>query len=234
MSLYSDSKHAHGRKWVLFLAFFPMLGLVFTRSCDPVVTQFSVTPLHVCSGRSVTISWKTIGETTTITADHSVSPPLEKVDNSGQITVMVNRTTTFTIESILKGEKYSKKVTVELIPRQGAATIIGGQSVLQLDSVVSTIEIKQNEWDEAIRLDTITNVSGRPIKLFHAGSVIELGAGETTEALAGSMIAGTWALTAELRAGESASRSDQPNDSGKRWQPLPYLALEVNTFCQYP
>ncbi len=234
MSLLSSSNHAHGRKWVLFMAFFPLLGLVFTRSCDPVVTQFSVTPMHVCSGRSVTISWKTIGETTTLSADHSVVPPLEKVDNSGQITVQINQTTTFTIESILKGEKYGKKVTVELISSQGAATIIGGQSVLQLDSAVSTIEIKQNEWDEAIRVDTITNVSGRPIKLFYAGSVIELGAGETTEALAGSSIGGTWTITAELRAGESSSRSDQPNDSGRRWQPLPYLAIEVNTSCQYP
>lgn len=234
MSLHPGSKHAHGRKWVLLAAFFPMLGLVLTRSCDPVVTQFSVTPLHVCSGRSVTINWKTIGETTTITADHSVSPPLERIDNSGQITIVINQTTTFTIESILKGEKYNKKVTVELITRQGAVTTIGGQSTQQLDSAVSTIEMKQSEWDEVLRVDTVTNVSGRPIKLFHSGSVIELAAGETTEALAGSMIGGTWALTAELRPGESSSRDDQLNDSGKRWQPLPYLALEVNTSCQYP
>jgi hypothetical protein len=211
-----------------------MLGLVFTRSCDPVVTQFSVTPLHVCSGRTVTISWKTIGETTTLTADHPVVPPLEKVASSGQITVLVSQTTTFTIESILKGEKDNKRIEVELIPRQGATTLIGAQSVSQLESAVSTFEIKQSEWDEAVRVDTITNVSDRPIKLFHAGSVIELGSGETTESLAGSMVGGIWKLTAELQAGESSYRSDQPNQDGRRWQPLPYLAIEVNTSCQYP
>jgi hypothetical protein len=198
------------------------------------VTQFSVTPVHVCSGRSVTISWKTIGETTTLTVDHPVVPPLEKVASSGQITVSISQTTTFTIESILKGEKDSKRIEVELIPRQGATTLIGAQSVSQSESAISTIEIKPIEWDEAVRVDTITNVSGRPIKLFHAGSVIELGAGETTESLAGSMIGGVWKLTDELRTGESSSRSDQPNDGGRRWQPLPYLAIEVNTSCLYP
>ena len=224
----------HGSRWFLFLAFFPMLGLVFTRSCDPVVTQFSVTPLHICSGRTVTISWKTVGETTTLTADHPVVPPLEKVANSGQITVSISQTTTFTIESVLKGEKDSRRIEVELTPRQGSTTIIGAQSVSQSQSAVSTIEIKQSEWDEALRVDTITNVSGRPIKLILDGWVIELGAGETTESLAGSMLCGIWKLTAELQAGESAYRSDQPNQDGRRWKPLPYLAVEVNTSCQYP
>ena len=214
------------------LAFLPLLGLLVTKSCDPLVTEFRATPLHVCGDKPITITWKTKGESTTLTSDHPVSPPLGKVDNNGEASVILTQTTTFSLRSTLRGEEGMKRLTVEFIAEGGKASI-EGQALCQLGSAVYATTIATDEWDEAIRVDTIANTSDRPLRVMHGGQAIDLDRGESSESLAGTSVGGTWTLSAKLRPFETYEGAAS-NDKFKPRDPLPYLGLEVRVFCQNP
>jgi hypothetical protein len=216
--------------WFSALALLPLLGLLVAKSCDPIVTEFKARPLHVCGNKPITITWNTKGEATTLAADHPVRFPLGRVDNHGEASVILSQTTTFSLRSRLRGEEGVKKLTVEFIPSEGGKTSIEGQALCQLGAAVYTTTLPPDDWDQAIRVNTIANTSDRPIRVMHGDSALDLDPGESSESLAGSPIGGTWTLSAKLRPFEKC----EANDMNKPREPLPYLALEVGVFCHYP
>jgi hypothetical protein len=215
------------------LAILPLLGLLITKSCDPIVTEFKARPLHVCSDKQTTITWKTKGEFTSLSSDRAVSSELVKVDNNGEASLFLIHTTTFSLRSTLRGEEGLKKLTVELMPAEGGKTSIEGQALCQLGRAVYATTIAAEEWDEAIRVDTITNTSDRTIRVMHGGPAIDLDPGESSESLAGASVGGTWTLSARLRPFEKCEGASL-NDTYRASAPLPYLGLEVRVFCQNP
>ena len=213
------------------LALLPLLGLLVTRSCDPIVTEFKARPLHVCTNKPITIMWKTRGEAATLESDPVSSLP-RKIENNGEVSVILAQTTTFTLRSTLKGDDGSKKVTVEFVPGEGGKTSIEGRALCQLGAFVYTTTIAPEEWDEAIRVDAIKNTSDRTIRVMYGSVAIDLDPGESSESLAGASVGGTWTLSSRLRPFEKCDGGS--NDAYKQREHSPYLGLEVSVFCQYP
>jgi hypothetical protein len=226
-----------GKSWcVIFL-------LVTITGCGSAarVIDFKVRPNHVCSGDRVTITWNTAGETTTLSSNPVVEPPLGEVENEGSEERDVDETTTFRINVTAGDESDDDHETVEVVPPGGADFRFGtlGECVNGVPQWV--VVTPPDEWSDRLTVNTVRNTSGRTITVAHINVAWALNPGDETASFAGQPVSGDWILSAIILPldnpcpvpdgeGGFVEPGRRPDGTGR--PPLPTLSISINAVCQ--
>jgi hypothetical protein len=166
------------------------------------IHSFTASRQFVCPAEKVTLAWKTTGKTT-LSAEPAGAAGMGSVAEEGSVDVAIQATTVFTLKAAKSGGTATRKQEVAL--GEGRDQPIGGDSqTCDASGVSTTFEVAGEDWDDRLRIATIDgSVMARPLKIEHAGKTVDLGPqAQTSDALAGEKISGSWTIRTPLAPGE--------------------------------
>lgn len=162
-----------------------ILALALLTGCGPKIQEFEVTPRRICTGDTVSVTFKTRGEA-----------HLTTVRRGGPLA----DTTTYTIVALAHGKQaYSRMDVITLATTQ---TLAFNTGMLGHDSLVARDSLPAEVWS-GMKIDQIFADSGRGLVVVHGGKSGLLkpdGAGHPE--WRGLLVSGAWELHSGLLAGE--------------------------------
>jgi hypothetical protein len=184
------------RRGRLALAF---LALAFAACAR--IDRFVVEPRRVCEGEEVRLSWAASGR---VRLDASPAHPIAGAkSDEGEQRVAVDRTTAFTLSArgLLRDDARQVDVVVAPPPRGfGEVAACGADELHTRFTLGQTIA-------EGLRVEALRNVLDRALFVAKDGRSVRLEPGERSDALRGTSVRGTWALTSPLAPGESCEQA---------------------------
>jgi hypothetical protein len=184
----------------LFLLFASIV--FYSCSCKPVINSFKVTTHDTTQVRRMTtddtlkVNWDVKGKPTLLLSETDLP-------DSGKVLEMK-----LVVEK--NGKEVNQIIQVEMLPKN-AATSITFNTVLRGDTLVADDEKNAGVWGDRFEVLSVSNASGRPITITHAGRTASLGQSETpSNAFAQTPIEGRWVFKSLLTPAEKADHSLLP------------------------
>jgi hypothetical protein len=175
-------------------------------SCKPVINSFKVTTHDTTQVRRMTIddtlkvNWDVKGKPTLLI--HEAELP----DSGGKIIEMK-----LVVEK--GGKEANRVVQVEVLPNNSSTTITFLTKLSPNGDTLIAEDVKNpGVWGDRFEVFTVSNVSGRPLLVSHAGRNASLDvAGTPSNAFSGTPIEGKWIFRSVLTAAEKADHSSLPD-----------------------
>lgn len=202
------------RRLVVLLSLLPWLA------CSHAQVELDVKPNQVCVGTPVTVTWKA-SASPVLSADKHVDG-LGSVAQSGAKQIVLNETTTFTLEAGWWMTRNATQASVTVLEPAQPARIGGGteHATCSTDGWVGiAIDVPTRFWDSRLSVGKVTSPDSRVFRVSHAGITSSL---TPSDDFVGLAISGTWMLETRLQPGEGCGAG----------QPLPrVLGVVVSPVC---
>jgi hypothetical protein len=165
----------------------------------------------VCAGESAKLSWRVRGN-----AALSATPPLDgtgEVPSSGSREFAIAQPTVFEITAKRHGKTAFARQEVTAFATGATRDIVFRTDSLAPDSLIAAGTIPPADWDDELRIDTVSGQSQRQLRVVHEGRDILLPAdGSASDALRGARVGGRWEIRSGLLAGETIGGPHAPPD----------------------
>ena len=165
----------------------------------------------MCAGENATLSWRVRGD-----AALSATPPREgtgKVPSSGSRRFTIAESTLFEITAKRRGKSAFARQEVAAFATGATREIAFRTDLLGTDSLIAAGTIPPADWDDELRIDTVSGQSQRQLRVVHGGHDILLPAdGSASDSLRGARVGGRWEMRSGLPPGEAVGGPHAPPD----------------------
>lgn len=170
-------------------------------ACGPEIVSFESNPRRLCLGQSTTLSWMVKGE-----AALSAEPQLAgtgTVASTGSRRFTPVQSTTFKMTATRQGKsQFAKQEVVTLDTGEERPMVIKTEPD-GAGGFVGIVTLQQTDWDDLVRINTISGQSNRPLRVLHEGREVTLLAdGSESDQMKGLKVSGHWEIHAGLQPGE--------------------------------
>ena len=156
-------------------------------ACGPKIQEFSVAPRHVCSGDTVTVTFKTRG-----------TPHLTTTDFDSATV----RRTRYTIVAEKGGKQAFSQMDVYTYSPDAVPVLAFDTDMLGSDSLVARETLPAASWPDLLQVERVVVDSGRPLRVMHGGTGAVVAPGGGGSDWAGLPVGGEWEVHAALLPGE--------------------------------
>ena len=204
------------------------IALAFALSaCNAHVKTFTAVPRHVCAGEPVELQWSVVGSARVKVDPPSASLPDGPVEDQGQATIAPNTSTRVELHvtrslgtpttrvqeiEVLRGEAKQEELAASLGDPLAAPGCKGGK-------VWATVHAKRFSSNVKVATVASNQKDDRIYEVEHAGLSATVSPGNVVTAFRGTPIAGDWALSASVGAGQTCATVP------------PVLVIDVVTQC---
>lgn len=186
--------------WIVYL-----LAVVFLMAaCGPKIVSFEASPHRLCTGQSTTLSWMVKGE-----AKLSAEPSLAGtgvVPSTGSRSFTPVQSTTFKITAARHGKSQFAKQEVVTLATGEERPIVIRTDPDGAGGLVGIVTLQPADWDDLVRINTISGQSNRILRVLHEGREVILSAdGSESDQMKDLKVSGRWEIHAGLQPGEIIS-----------------------------
>lgn len=177
-----------------------ILALSLPACARPKIDRFDAAPRRLCRDQTTTLSWAVKG-TPVLSAD----PPVAgtgPVDPEGSLTVSPEVSTVFTLRVERGGKSARANQEVVVYATSPEVPVVIDSEPGPDGGLVAATAVPAADWDDGLRIALVSNDADRPLTVRHGGREAVLASGETSDALAGLVMSGSWELAAGLLPGE--------------------------------
>lgn len=185
--------------WLLLCA---LLGL---GCAGPPNARFSVSPRVLCEGDTAVMRWEADGEL-------GIGMEMEPEARAGDCAAKGRETYALTLVARKGDRETSRRVEVVQLHGRSAEPVVLQTNAVQGGRVIATGEKNVALWSDRVEVETVAACGHRALTVRHSGRNASLGPdGASSDALAGSSLAGSWELSSPLTPAEQADPSLRPS-----------------------
>ncbi len=177
-----------------------ILALTLSACAHPKITRFEAAPQRLCRDQVTTLTWSVVGEPVL-----SADPPLPgtgPVSPEGSRTFAPTTSTVFTLRVARGGKSARANQEVVVYATPPVVQVVIATEPGPDGGIVATDVVPPADWDDGLRIATVTNGSDRAVTVHHGGREVVLAPAEASDVLAGLTMSGAWELAAGLLPGE--------------------------------